>query len=361
MHVARSPVSLLISYKFPGLTCLTQVKKDLSPTSFSDSRVKGKVAKSIDLVTESIDLHETSLIGSCHGLICLFGRKNSKTYIINPLFGSNNGFVMLPELHKGVESLKVVPTFYVWGFGYCPKTKQYKVIRSIRNTSMVYVYTLGTDDSWRIIKDHIVPTDRFTSGLPGVYLNGSLHWLTCLKIKSDDRKPEIYCFDLDSERFHQLDHDLLPQIPQGWGRTKLEGLKLGVLDNCLALYINGFYFQQGYFSNFDIWVMKNETSSWVNIFRISEVVAVSSVWSRIEPLMLTEDGKVLITYNDEDRSLEYYDVRTGMFLANRTLSRLIEKRSRTSDRRYIGHVSTSILSPQYMRQSTNQDNQIWSC
>ncbi|OMP04146.1 hypothetical protein COLO4_09906 [Corchorus olitorius] len=218
---------------------------------------------------------------------------------------------------------------------------------------MVYVYTLGTDNSWRrIFEDHL-PMDRISSELPGVCLNGALHWLTCLKIKSDDRKPRIYCFDLDSETFHQLDHDLLPQLPiTRWGDNKsLEGLKLGVLDNCLALYINGACFPEGYFSNFDIWVMKDE-KSWANIFRISGA-APSSVWKRIEPLMLTEDGKMLIIYNDEKILLKYYDLRTGMFIADRWADHVIGYGSI----KYIGHVA-SLVSPQHimMKKSTAATN-----
>ncbi|OMP13758.1 hypothetical protein COLO4_01008 [Corchorus olitorius] len=340
MHLASSNVGLLISYPSKSKSCLIEVKKDLS---FSDSRVKGNITKSFNL-DEPFDI-SGELIGSCHGLLC-FQRNISETYIINPLLGSNNGFVMLPELHKEVESFKV-PTFNVWGFGFCPKTKQYKVITSIRHTSGVYVYTLGTDHSWRIIKDHIVPTDRYSSGLPGVYLNGGLHWLTYLP---NDGKPRIYCFDLHSETFHQLDHDLLPQLPNiRWG------LKLEVLDNCLALCINGKYFN-GDFSGFDVWVMKDE-KSWANIFRINSGVAPFSVWNPVEPLMLTEDGKVLIIYNDENRCLHFYDRQTGKLIANRTLCHRIESWIRASSRRYMGYVAT-LVSPQHlmMKKSTAPTN-----
>ncbi|OMP04124.1 hypothetical protein COLO4_09937 [Corchorus olitorius] len=345
MHVARSPVSLLISYKSSSgsgkseKSCLIEVIKDLSPTSFSDRKLSPKSIH-LDKPFRFKILSLIDLIGSCHGLLC-FERDIFQTYIINPLLGSNNGFVMLPKLNIKVDpSQYCVRAFNVWGFGFCPKTKQYKVIRTIRNTSRVYVYTLGTDDSWRRIIKHHLPRDRVSSELPGVYLNGALHWLTYLKIESDDhRKPRIYCFDLHSERFHQLDHDLLPQLPQR--RNELEGFRLGVLDNCLALYIDSLY-------EFDIWVMKDE-KSWAKIRKIYYIPSSSNNWRRVEPLMLTEDGEVLIIYNDEDRLLEYYDVRTGLFLANRSLSRCID---RTYDR-YIGHVGT-LISPRHlmMKKST---------
>ncbi|OMO71848.1 hypothetical protein COLO4_28000 [Corchorus olitorius] len=325
-------LSLLISNDYSGKTYLVQVEKDLisSPTSYS--------------MKDDIDCSSGCPIGSCHGLLC-FERNNSETYIVNPVLGSDDDLViMLPSMNTETEvpSLFPVRIFNLMGFGFCPNTNQYKVVRTIRSTLRVYIYTLGTDDSWREIED--LPTDRFTSCLPGVYLNGALHWLTYPRIESDDRKLEIYCFDVETEKSHQL--DLLPQLLQG--RNNLDGLKLGVLDNCLALYIK----LGGCFSNFDIWVMKDE-KCWANIFRISGVAPLS-VWNRdrVEPLMLTEDGNSLIAYAEEDderRLLKHFDVRTGKNITNRTL---IEKGTITSGRRYTAHVAT-LMSPKHiMKRST---------
>ncbi|OMP04139.1 hypothetical protein COLO4_09908 [Corchorus olitorius] len=259
---------------------------------------------------DDIDCSSGCPIGSCHGLLC-FERNNSETYIVNPVLGSDDDLViMLPSMNTETEvpSLFPVRIFNLMGFGFCPKTNQYKVVRTIRSTLRVYICTLGTDDSWREIED--LPTDRFTSCLPGVYLNGALHWLTYPRIESDDRKLEIYCFDVETEKSHQL--DLLPQLLQG--RNNLDGLKLGVISG----------------------------------------VAPLSVWNRdrVEPLMLTEDGNSLIAYAEEDderRLLKYFDVRTGENITNRML---IEKGTITSGRRYTAHVAT-LMSPKHiMKRST---------
>ncbi|OMP04147.1 hypothetical protein COLO4_09907 [Corchorus olitorius] len=331
-------LNLLISNDYSGKTCLIQVEKDLISPPKSVS-----VSDDIDFQVKLKPFRSSGCpIGSCHGLLC-FERNLLKTYIVNPVLGSDN-LVMLPSLKYKFPSLYPVRDFTLMGFGFCPKTNQYKVIRFIRWTSRVYIYTLGTDDSWREIED--LPTDRFTSGLPGVYLNAVLHWLTYpRRIKFDDRKPEIYCFDVETEKSHQL--DLLPQLPQG--RNHLVGLRLGVFHNCLALYINGGCFpeaQGNFFSNFDIWVMK-DGKSWANIFRISGVIPASSVWSRAEPLMLTKDGNSLIVYVDEDRCrlLKYFDLRTGENITDRRLTGIYGGRFNT-------YVATLVSPKHIIKRST---------
>ncbi|OMO66727.1 Transmembrane protein TauE like protein [Corchorus olitorius] len=247
--IARSPVSLLIPTDSGG-NCLIEVKEDLIS--------QRKVSQLIDLNECLISGYDQ--ISSCNGLLCLarfICETTCQYYIVNPILGRND-LVLLPQLNIEQSQYPHQPKYFILsGFGFCPKTNQYKVIRTM--TWIGYVYTIGIDDSWRRIED--LPKDnRYASSSPGVHLNGALHWLTMIQ---NPFRLEICCFDLNTEKFNFFP---LPALLRG---GILADLELRVLDDCLALYRKG---DDGFSMN--IWVMKDYglEESWSNVFSFNGLI-----------------------------------------------------------------------------------------
>ncbi|XP_026432328.1 uncharacterized protein LOC113329701 [Papaver somniferum] len=82
------------------------------------------------------------------------------------------------------------------GFGYDPRTNEYKVVRivyTLNNHGEIQVYTLGSGNGWR--NKGIV--DSYFNSIYGVFANGALHWL-------DSSQKKIMAFNLSDENFHVL-------------------------------------------------------------------------------------------------------------------------------------------------------------
>ena len=170
-------------------------------------------------------------MNSCNGLLCLSKSiTNNPHFICNPITGE---FITVGHEEKE-KSLwgSVFP-----GFGYCPKSKKYKVVRLVLRLEnmfqrMAEVYTLGsTDTSWRRIGS--APFDLDLALFP-TYLNGVIQWVKA----SDDEKMKgsvfIIGFDFEEEKFNQV-----PPPPHFGEKHKekenLYNLNMGVLGGCLSL------------------------------------------------------------------------------------------------------------------------------
>ncbi|OMP04140.1 hypothetical protein COLO4_09909 [Corchorus olitorius] len=330
--VSTSPLSVLLL--FPGYSvanCLIEVQKE----EFSLIKKK-KVSQLLDLNKTFIPGNH-NLIGSCNGLLCFETGSDYQScrYIFNPVLGRDrNDFVMLPKLYIDPSHTKKRVDSDIYGFGFCPKTYQYKVIRSM-NFFGEYVYTIGTD-SWRRIEDSPANNSKYENRDPGLYFNGALHWLP---YKS------IWCFDLYTEKFHQFP---LPPLQQQYKNCKFDfGLK--VFDNCLALY-----FKEKRNSNLKIWVMKDYgvKESWANFFSVSENYEEHSwVWNSI-PLKLTKDGSLLIVYDNEKRSLVYFDLRRGEVVGKRRINGLKKRSEACYGGICIAHIAT-LISPKHIMKSSS--------
>lgn len=200
-----------------------------------------------------------NLVGSCNGLICLYKSAPRRPLycICNPILGE---YTILPH---------PTPTtpFYSYlqnaGFGLCPKTKQYKVVRLMvsHDPSMAFtsrtivaeVHTLGTQ-SWRKIEDAPCPRTGLSFD---PFLNGSLHWVTDRQSASD----LICSFNLETEKFQQVpppSHFDLDYL------SKISWINVGSLRGCLCLC----YIFEGV--QFSVWVMKENgfNKCWTNEFCI---------------------------------------------------------------------------------------------
>lgn len=167
------------------------------------------------------------LISSCNGLICLYSLSPKPTYCIcNPITGECTA---LPHPTSGSKYGYLGHS----GFGFCPKTEQYKVIRFMISEStsgtVALVHTLGTK-SWRNIGEAPYPR-------PGVpfdsFLDGKLHWIT----ESHEISDTVYSFDLETEKFKPV------PVPAHFSPeyiSKISWIGVGVISGCLCLcYTSG--------------------------------------------------------------------------------------------------------------------------
>lgn len=237
-------------------------------------------------------------MNSCNGLLCLSKSiTNNPHFICNPITGE---FITVGHEEKE-KSLwgSVFP-----GFGYCPKSKKYKVVRLVLRLESMFqrmaeVYTLGsTDSSWRSIGS--APFDLDLALFP-TYLNGVIHWVKA----SDDEKKKgsvfIIGFDFEKEKFNEV------SPPPHFGekhkeKENLYNLNMGVLGGCLSLCDCTFV------DHLDIWMMKEygDPTSWTKEYVIS-----THFGGVYRPIKLLENGDLLIMYNK--RELVAYDPIQGCF------------------------------------------------
>lgn len=260
---------------------------------------------------------EFDVVGSCNGLLCLSNSLyHDALYIYNP-FTCNH--IELPKALNYPEQEVVL------GFGFHPKTKEYKVVRIVyyRNShgslprprrmiypqSEVQILTLG-GSMWRRLGKAPYQLDRRSSE---ALVNGRLHWVS----RPSRYKParRLISFDLADEQFRE--------VPKpDCGDLNRYNYHLAVLKGCLSA---AFYCNYG---RLEIWVMKeyNVKESWVKKYNIvaytpkglrqspdrpSEFWKSSSSGRAVRALCLLRNGEVLLEH--KSRALVSYDPKQGMF------------------------------------------------
>lgn len=167
-----------------------------------------------------------NIVGACNGLICICyknARFQKVYYICNPILGE---FFALP-LHDECQIIEHS------GFGFCPKTNQYKVIRFIYPNKYCTVCTVGTDHCWRKIDNLPVP---LTLRSMDCSLNGNLHWITSYTEVSN----LICSFNLETEQVSFIPPPA--HFTQDF-RNEVFYIEMGLFDGylCLNYQIGGKY------------------------------------------------------------------------------------------------------------------------
>ncbi|KAI3925098.1 hypothetical protein MKW98_009748 [Papaver atlanticum] len=263
------------------------------------------------------------LAGSDNGLICLAAKTkyegipipgsisgryifftytaNEPLYICNPV---TREFMNLPGILLD-EKKSINGVFIVHGFGYHPKTNEYKVVRisyvgipgnpSFELKGRVEVYTLGGSGRRNAGEtNYFLWSNRLYSGDPaGFCVNGAIHW-KC------NESTDIVVFDLADEEFHLLRSPItrLPII--GLSRRKLI-----VMRGCLCLE---YWYSPSL--EMELWVLKknkeeNSSSSsdhmneqyYYKSWSWSREFILSSVGNRWDILCLLKSGEILL--NDD--------------------------------------------------------------
>ncbi|KAJ9176825.1 hypothetical protein P3X46_012097 [Hevea brasiliensis] len=260
---------------------------------------------------------EFDVVGSCNGLLCLADSLyNDAVYVYNP-FTRNH--VELPK------SLKYPDQEVVFGFGFHPKTQEYKVVkivyyrnghssyprarRLVYSQSEVQILTLG-GPSWRSLGKISYQLVRRPSE---ALVNGRLHWVSRPRRYNPARR--LVSLDLADEQFREV-----PK-PDCGGLSKCN-YHLVVLKGCLSAAVYCSY------GRLEIWVMKeyNVKESWVKEYSIGAYMPKglkqnldrpSKIWKNalngivVRVLGLLQNGEVLLEY--KSRVLVTYDPNQGKF------------------------------------------------
>ncbi|XP_006352052.1 F-box protein At3g07870-like [Solanum tuberosum] len=141
---------------------------------------------------------EFHIVGSCHGLLCIRDIFSSDfLYVFNPF---TRDYLKLPM------SLATYMPRVVFGFGFHPVTKEYKLIK-IRSpypdpglNSNVEVLILGSN-RWRGVAE--IPYEIHQSS-QGIIFNGKMHWLASLRDYNGPLVRHIVSFDLADEVFGEV-------------------------------------------------------------------------------------------------------------------------------------------------------------
>ncbi|GFP95063.1 F-box/kelch-repeat protein at3g06240 [Phtheirospermum japonicum] len=202
-----------------------------------------------------------TLVGSCNGLLCFYSNPPSRPFyvICNPILGE---CIRLPQLTA--PSMLYNYDNRSGFFGYCPRTKQYKIISFVDRSFadylnsvysrkiIVHIHTLGSD-SWRKVEN--APCPKRSPFDP--FLNGALHWIT------DSEKPSelINSFELETEKFEFVAPPVHFNILY---MNKVSWINVGVLRGCLCIC----YIYEDVL--FDVWVMREYgvRESWAKEFGI---------------------------------------------------------------------------------------------
>ncbi|GLT41351.1 hypothetical protein SLA2020_154220 [Shorea laevis] len=262
-----------------------------------------------------------NLVGSCNGLLCL------SFPIISHLFVSYGLLIYNPFVGDAVRvppAVQFFDQFEVFGFGFHPRTGEFKVVRIVYyeketmvgdpvldveeldegfdtvDESMVQVFTVGTTE-WRN-KGAPPPELGDEIGPPVALVEGSLHWVTPVGMGGVDPIFGIISFDLAAEVFKEIPHPPCQRLVS-------DRCNLSVLSGCLSAAIGS-----GETGHFDMWVMKqyHVKESWVKQFSFDPYlhrgwpVNTSSSLSRLPIIICAlKNGEILLQYNKS--SLVSYD------------------------------------------------------
>nr|KYP49791.1 F-box/kelch-repeat protein At3g23880 family [Cajanus cajan] len=234
---------------------------------------------------------EFSILGTCHGLLCLFNIRLRSIQLWNPA---------IRIASKSFLTRLSNPREYVThrGFGYDHVNHKYKLFLTLNDQKTVTkVYTFGANSnskSWKVIQNFpCCPTKSQGHFVTGT---GTLNWFA--KAKNDERSV-IVSFDLVTESYGEV---LLPA-----GESDIVCIpELVILRNCLCVS----FFDS---KNWVLWQMKEYgvQDSWTKLMTVPHFVQGVCTWDKLTmsphyehdplrwfhsiiPLCISEDGVILI-------------------------------------------------------------------
>lgn len=264
---------------------------------------------------------EFDVVGSCNGLLCLADSLYRETlFVYNPFTG---------DCRELPPSRQYADQTVVFGFGFHPATREYKVIkiayypnpsragavsRRARRVphlqSEVQVLTLGRSPAWRSLGRAPYQIDKRPSE---TVVNGRLHWVTGPRRYRTAR--QLVSFDLADEQFREV------LRPEG-GPIGRSNYQLMALRGCLSaiVYCN--------YGRLEIWVMKtyNVKESWTREYVIGSYMPRAlkqnvnfmpfKMWksmnARVSRVVCgLDNGEILLEY--KSGALAAYDPKKGKF------------------------------------------------
>ncbi|KAE9617884.1 putative F-box domain, galactose oxidase/kelch, beta-propeller, F-box associated interaction [Lupinus albus] len=287
-------------------------------------------------VPNELNISKFGIVNSCNGLLCICTTPfNNPIYVCNPITGE---YIMLPKpkMNPGLfcyqmdeegKSELYMTNFVVSGFGFNPKTNQYKVMRMMelettQETRYVTIQvltlgstsweTIGSIQSWDSIGLRLeqigAPIIQEASYKKSfcVYLNGAVHWLC----NSTYNTMFIASFNFENENIVEI---LPPSQLRYQGKQGVGNMRLGVLNDCLYLTDVDSYV------NFKIWVLKDYNDpkiSWT-LHLIIDTISLN-IWPRglYQPIKYLQNGDLfmfhpsnaLVCYNPNQKTFRYFKI-----------------------------------------------------
>ncbi|XP_026450698.1 F-box/kelch-repeat protein At3g06240-like [Papaver somniferum] len=201
--------------------------------------------------------YAVSILGSANGLLCINPAENV-ICIWNP---STQESKILPSEVSGNLNTDALCSFSAptYGFGYDRGTVDYKLVKVVRFLTCkhgdgynVSVYSLKSN-SWKSIVNTL--SYRRFSTLPGVFVNGALHWIATTRRST----ASIVSFDIRDEIFAEV--PLPPRLDHDGN-----AVSVGVLGGCLSMLSDNCFLDR-----IGVWVMKDYQvkESWTKLYSIS--------------------------------------------------------------------------------------------
>ncbi|XP_059450699.1 F-box/kelch-repeat protein At3g23880-like isoform X1 [Corylus avellana] len=256
-----------------------------------------EVSGNVDLSQLFLDeVSKVSIFGPCNGILCFSGT----------LWKNRDGHCDYGRLvlwNPATRESKLLPPFprqsdlYFFsnlGFGFDPKTNDYKVVRIMNfrfRHCKVQVYHLSTN-SWRVLDSspnpsYFIHLPRFPS-----YLNGVYYWWARVREDGYMGRQLLLSFDMSNEVFQEV----LPPPSEGSCSEDI-----AVINDSVTMILPC---NSELKECIEIWVL-NECGverTWTKILTIRQIPV---FWNLLQ---LREDGLVVLT--DEDQCLVLYDPRT---------------------------------------------------
>ncbi|CAA2979071.1 F-box At3g07870-like [Olea europaea subsp. europaea] len=323
MHMSRALICqrlcLIFHSDYP-------IRNQLHFVEFSDVD-DNEIVRKID-TPFAVSMPEFNVIGSCNGLLCLIDSLFSDSiYIYNPF---TRDYKLLPKFVEFENQI------VIFGFGFHPITKRYKVIKIVyypsvynleiprhvrRFTHMssrrsdVQIYNLGTD-KWRSIGQAPYRLEKRSS--LGVLVSGKLHWMSHWGKYNGRRNRIIVSFDLSDDSFQEIPG------PNTGNLRSLMNCHVAVLGGCLCAVLPSYGGNGGH----DIWVMKEYgvKESWVKEFTLGvysprfirpDMQKSYQIWRKflggrlVRIVCLLKSGDILVEYRGG--TLVSYNPDSGMF------------------------------------------------
>ncbi|KAM7263921.1 hypothetical protein ACFE04_001604 [Oxalis oulophora] len=203
---------------------------------------------------------QAPLVGSCHGLLCIFSWGEGDIVLINPI----------TRKHHVLARVERAPGAVFHGFAYDSVNDDYMIVKITQRTGAelgvefrirnreVLVYSLNRND-WRKIDDHGFPYLFNCDQIMGVFVSGKLHWHVNSPEQLQRAKTSnmVAGFDLD------MKNGRLVPLPDSVV-SNLSRLHLSTLGDCLAIITVTLDVNEPA----NVWVMKEYgvKKSWEKLF-----------------------------------------------------------------------------------------------
>nr|XP_043632986.1 F-box protein At3g07870-like [Erigeron canadensis] len=235
---------------------------------------------------------DSEIIGTCHGLFCLYEREADTTVIWNPLVRKTVTIAVPNKWDRYFGT--------IIGFGLCSSNLDPKLVKityvyypdklqDVNTRTHVEVFTLSSGRTWRSPLSGNVPSQSIKIGYSQAVIDGVIYWKAVDRnIHVDDRRRTpnlIVSFDLTSEEFTKVN------LPDPLTLSRYADLSVSNLRESLAVLKFDMYTPREFC---DVWMMIGQgcTRSFNKLYSISAPHALIGT-----TVGFRKSGEPIIEYN----------------------------------------------------------------